>query len=54
MHHCCYCVSKQVHDRDIAESLHAQITRDRLTVCEVGVFFERNITTLENTPTPLF
>ena len=36
---CCYCVSKQAHDkRDIAESLHAQITRARLTACEVGVF----------------
>ena len=30
---------KQVHDkRGIAESLHAQITRARLTACEVGVF----------------
>ena len=33
MHHCCYCVSKQAHDKGgIAESLHAQITRARLTV----------------------
>ena len=30
---------KQVHDeRGIAESLHAQITRARLTACEVGIF----------------
>ena len=29
---------KQAHDkRDIAESLHVQITRARLTACEVGV-----------------
>ena len=33
---------KQVHDkRGIAESLHAQITRARLTVCEVGIFREK-------------
>ena len=32
---CCYCISKQVHDkRGIKESLHVQITRARLTVCE--------------------
>ena len=36
-----------------AESLYAYITRARLTACEVGVF-SRNITTLENMPTPLF
>ena len=30
---------KQAHDkRGIEESLHAQITRARLTACEVGVF----------------
>ena len=45
---------KQVHDkRGIAESLHAQITRARLTACEVGVF-SREISQLENMPTPLF
>ena len=28
---CCYCISKQAHDkRGIEESLHAQITRARL------------------------
>ena len=33
---------KQVHDkRGIAESLHAQITRARLTACEVGLFQEK-------------
>ena len=33
---------KQVHDkRGIAELLHAQITRARLTVCEVGIFREK-------------
>ena len=37
MHHCCYCISKHM-TRGIAESLHAQITRARLTACEVGVF----------------
>ena len=42
---------KQAHDkRGIAESLHAYITRAKLTVYEVGVFL-RNITTLENTLT---
>ena len=42
---CCY----EAHGKKgIAESLHVQITRARLTVCEVGIF-----TTLENTPTPL-
>ena len=34
--------------------LKTGVTRARLTLCEVGVFFERNITTLENTPAPLF
>ena len=35
---CCYC-HKQAHDkRGIEESLHAQMTRARLTMCEVGVF----------------
>ena len=49
MHHCC--LRKQAHDkRGIAESLHAQIARARLTLR----IFERNITTLENTPTSLF
>ena len=33
-----------------AGSLHAYTNRARLTACEVGI----NITTLENTPTPLF
>ena len=32
--------------------LKTGVTRAILTVCKVGVFFERNITTLENTPTP--
>ena len=45
---------KQAHDkRGIAESLHVQITGARLTVYEVGVF-SREISTLENTPNPLF
>ena len=42
IHHCFYCVSKRMkkaHDKSrIAESLHAQITKARLTACEVGVF----------------
>ena len=35
---CCYCVSKRMTKEAYAESLHAQITRARLTACEVGVF----------------
>ena len=39
---------KQAHDkRDIEEILHAQITRARLTACEVGVF-SREISQLWN------
>ena len=46
---------KQAHDkRGIAESLHAQITRARLTACEVGVF-SREISQLEKIrPPPSF
>ena len=46
---------KQAHDkRGIAESLHAQITRARLTVCEVGVF-SREISQLSKIhPPPSF
>ena len=40
MHHCCYCVSKRM-TRGIADSLHAQISRARLTACEVGVYFRK-------------
>ena len=43
---CCYCISKRI-ARGIAESLHAYITRARLTVYEVGVF---SITTLKLCP----
>ena len=43
---CCYCISKLMTKR-IAESLHAYITRARLTACEVGVFSR-------DMPTPLF
>ena len=48
---CCYCISKHITKRGIAESLHAYIYRARLTACEVGVFF---ITTLKNMPTSFF
>ena len=41
------------HKRGTAESLHVYTNRARLTASEVG-YFERNITILENTPTPLF
>ena len=46
---------KQAHDkRGIAESLHAQITRARLTACEVGVF-SREISQLSKIrPPPTF
>ena len=37
-HICCYCVSKLV-TRGIAESLHAQITRARLSVCVRWAYF---------------
>ena len=41
---------KQAHDKSsIAELLH---NRARLTACEMGVIFERNMTTLKNIPTP--
>ena len=33
-----------------AESLHAYISRARLTACKVGVFSKKNIITLKNTP----
>ena len=38
---CCYWISKHMTKQSIQESLHAQITRARLTVCEVGVFQEK-------------
>ena len=46
---------KQVHDkRGIAESLHAQMTRARLTACKVGVF-SREISQLSKIhPPPSF
>ena len=46
---------KQAHDkRGIEESLHVQITRARVTVCEVGVF-SREISQLSKTrPPPSF
>ena len=46
---------KQVHDKSgIAESLHVQITRARLTACEVGVF-SREISQLSKIcPPPSF
>ena len=50
-------LSKQAHDkRGIAESLHAQITRPRLTACEVGVHvFSREISQLSKIcPPPSF
>ena len=53
MHHCCYCVSTKG-KRGIAESLHAQITRARLTACEVGVFLREISQLWENMPTPSF
>ena len=34
----CYCLSKRMTKRGIAEPLHVQITRARLTACKVGVF----------------
>ena len=44
---------KQVHDkRGIAESLHAQITRARLTACEVGVFSREISQLLKIRPPP--
>ena len=51
---CCYWISKHMTKQSIQESLHAQITRARLTVCEVGVF-SREIPqlTLQNAPFPL-
>ena len=51
---CCNCVSKQAHDkRGIEESLHAQITRARLTACEVGVFSREISQPLKIHPPPL-
>ena len=50
---CCYCISKRM-TRGIEESLHAQITRARLTACEVGVF-SREISQLSKIrPPPSF
>ena len=40
--------------RDIAESVHGQITRAGLTACKIGCIYERNIITLEKTSTPSF
>ena len=52
---CCYCVSNQAHDkRGIEESLHAQITRARLTACEVGVFSREISQLLKIRPPPSF
>ena len=46
---------KQAHDkRSIAESLHAQITRARLTACEVGVFSREISQCLKIHPPPSF
>ena len=49
----CYCVSKRMTKRGIAEPLHAQITTARLTVCKVGVF-SREISQLSKIPLPSF
>ena len=43
------CISKHITKQ--AELLHPYINKARLTTCEVGVFY---ITTLENTPTPIY
>ena len=46
---------KQAHDkRGIAESLHAQITRTRLTACEVGIFSREISQLLKICPPPSF
>ena len=39
-----------IYIRGIAESLHPYINRNRLIACEVGIFFKRNMATLENIP----
>ena len=47
--------SKQAHGkRDIAESLHVQITRARLTACKVGVFSREISQLLKIRPPPSF
>ena len=45
---------KQVHDkRGIAESLHARITKTRLTACEVAIFSREISQLLKVCPPPL-
>ena len=53
MHHCCYCVSKLMTKEALQNHCMRNITRARLTVCEVAVF-SGEISQLENMPTPLF
>ena len=50
----CYCLSQCVTKEAFQNHCMLQITRARLTACDVGVFYEKNITTLENMPTPFF
>ena len=49
---CCGCI--RAHEKSIAESLHVYIIRAIIVWVWGGCIFERNITTLENTPTPIF
>ena len=50
----CYCMSKRVTKEALQESLHAQITRARLTAYEVDVF-SREISKLPKIrPSPSF